>query len=246
MDRQEIILVGAYKDFISDKHFYVDASSEQEISAILVGLSDHVEPYIYRFSGIDTSKADSLISGVRDGMEGVTSFLKSLKRDSLLPAANGKNTMLPIVESYVLNRLFKKAGISFKPATTTTAVAEIEKPEDVIAFIGNCKGWFSAKKMSVDDKTQDWEVAGILSGINHSIVNKSFEFAGMKGEVGTKGRKSFGNLVTALLELSNPDPYTVCRTCENFGYKPYATPEILMDEYPDIKPPKVKGRKPKG
>ena len=245
MDREEIILVGEYKNFKADKHFYVDNLSEQELSGLLVQLSEHIEPFIYQFSGIDTKKIDVLVPVLSD-LSAVGTFLKSFKRDTLLSAAQNKSTMFPIAESYLLNQLFKKAKISFKPTYTTSISSEIEKPEDTIAFIGNCKGWFSAKKMSVNASTQDWEVSGILSGINHTLVNKAFEFVKMNEVVGSKARKSFGNLATALLNIDSTNPYLICRTCENFGYKPYATPEILMDEYPDIKKPKVKGRKPKG
>ena len=245
MDREEIILVGEYKNFKSDKHFYVDNSSEQDIAGILVELSDFVEHYVYQFSGVDTTKVDSLIK-VGSGLQSVCEFLKSFKRDTLLPAAQNKSKMLPIAESYLVNQTLKKAGVAFKPNANSSIKPEIEKPEDVIAFIGNCKGWFAAKKLGVDEKTQDWEVSGILAGINHTIVNKSFDFSGLKSGEGAGGRKSLGSLATALSQIDGTNPYAVCKTCEGFSIKPYASPEMLMNEYPDIKPPKVKGRKPKG
>jgi len=245
MDREEIILVGEYKNFKSDKHFYVENAKEADVAGILVELSDFIEPFVYQFSGIDTQKIDSLIK-VGDGLQASCEFLKSLKRDTLLPAAQNKSTMLPIAESYLVNQTLKKSGVAFKPKTSTSIKPEVEKPEDVIAFIGNCKGWFAAKKLGVDAKTQDWEVSGILAGINHTIVNKSFDFVGLKSGEVAGGRKSLSSLATALSQVDASNPYAVCKTCEGFSIKPYASPEMLMDEYPNIKRPKVKGRKPKG
>ncbi|MBS3067916.1 DUF2666 family protein [Candidatus Micrarchaeota archaeon] len=245
MDREEIILTGEYKNFKSDRNYYVKEAQNNDIAAILIELSEFIEPYVYQFAGIDTKKIDPLIKAGQ-GLQSVCEFLKSFKRDLLLPGAQNKTTMLPIAESYLLNQLLKKAGVSFKPVVSTSFKPEVEKPEDMIAFIGNCKGWFSAKKLGIDEKTQDWEVAGILSGINHTLVNKSFDFAGMKSGEGAGGRKSLSSLANALSQVDANNPYAVCKTCEGFNIKPYASPEMLMDEYPDIKKPKVKGRKPKG
>lgn len=244
MDHEEIILIGSYKHFNADKHFYVDNASEQDLSAVLVQLSNYIEPYIYEFSGIDTKKIDTLIPPV-SGLPAVCAFLKTVKRDMLLPAAQGKSTMMPIAESYLLNTLFKRAGIEFKPPLSTALKPEVEKPEGLIAFIGNCKGWFAAKKMSVEKNTENWEVAGILSGINFTIVNKSFDFLKSTGST-KEGRKSLNSLADALLQVNPSNVYEICKTCEGFGIKPYAAPQMLMAQYPDIKPPKVKGRKPKG
>lgn len=244
MEQEEVILVGEYKDFISDRHYYVGNASAQDIAGILVQLSDLIEPFIYRFSGIETAKIDSVLN-VGQGLASVCEFIRSFKRDMLLPAAQNKSTMLPIAESYFIGQLLKRAGVAFKPAAAASIRPQAEKPGDVIAFIGNCKGWFAVKKLSVDAKTHDWEVAGILSGINNTIVAKAFDFAGIKTDVRSMGRKSLGNLADALSAIEEKNPYVVCRTCENFGYKPYASPEMLAEEYPDIKPPRMKGRKPK-
>lgn len=243
MDHEEIILLGEYKNFKSDKHYYVEKAQNSDIAGLLVELSNSIELQAYQFSGIDTKKIDS-IAKVEKGLTAVVNFLKSFKRDSLLPAANNKSKMLPIAESYLINQLLKNAQVNFKPNIKSAIKPETEKPEDQIAFIGNCKGWFAAKKLSIDSKTEDWEVSAILSGINYTLINKSFDFADLKGNT-KSGRKSLGNLTNALSEINENDAYAVCKTCEGFGYFPYATPQILMDEYPGVKPPKVKGRKAK-
>jgi len=244
MDGGEIILTGEYNQFRSEKRFNTDKASERDISAILVSLSNDIEPYTYQFAGIDTKKIDVLIN-VEKGLSAAVEFLRTFKRDSLLPAAQNKKTMVPIAENYLLNQLFTRAGVAFKPTDSTSIKPEIEKPEDQILFVGNCKGWFSVKKLSINGKTQDWEVSGILAGINHTLVNKAFDFVGSSGEAVSGGRKSFGNLADALGRTEN-DPYAITKTCENFNYKPYAAPDMLTEEYPGIKPPRVKGRKPKG
>lgn len=245
MDREEIILLGQYKGFRSDKHFYVDKASEEDIVGVLVQLSDDIEPYVYQFSGIDRKKIDAMTK-VGKGLSSVVKFLENIKRDDLLPAAQNKKTMMPIAESYLLNRTLKQAGVAFKPKASTSIKPETEKPEDQIMFVGNCKGWFAVKKLTMNAKTQDWEVAGILSGINHTIVNKAFQFSNASCSTGAGGRKSLGNLIKALGRVDENNPYAIAKACESVGYKPYAAPDMLTNEYPDIKPPKVKGRKPKG
>ncbi len=244
MGREEIILVGEYKNFKSDRHYYVDNAQNSEVAALLIEISNYIEPYVYQFSGIDTKKIDEMIN-VGNDLPSVISFLKSVKRDSLLSAARDKATMVSIVESYLVNSALKKAGVAFKPSAINSIKPETEAVSGMIAFIGNCKEWFAAKKLTVNEKTEDWEVAGILSGINHTIVNKSFGFVAMTGNA-KSGRKSLNSLADALTTIDQNNPYEICKTCEGFGIKPYAAPEMLTNEYPDIKPPKVKGRKPKG
>lgn len=239
----ELILLGDYKTFKVAERYNLKTVEVKDMAGLLVKVSNIIEPFVYEFSGIDIKKIDSLIT-VGKGMSAVCSFLKSLKRDSLLPACNGKTTMLPIAESYLLNKLLTKAGVSFKPVINCSLKPEAQKAKDQVVFIGNYKGWLAIKKLGVTPKTEDWEVSGILSSINFTIVNKSFGFAGLSGNA-SSGRKSFGNLALELEKIDATNPYLVCKTCEGFGIKPYASPEMLMDEYPDIKPPKVKGRKPK-
>ena len=112
------------------------------------------------------------------------------------------------------------------------------------------------KKLSINEKTEDWEVSALLCGINHTIVNKAFEFSGVEtdddlvSKIASGKRKSFGNLLVALEQLATnltgdklKDAYLVCKVCETVGYKLYASPEMLMKAYPSVKPPKVKKKK---
>lgn len=240
----EIIILGDYKQLNIGEHYNLKNASANDVAAILVKVSSSIEPYVYEFAGIDTRKVDSLIT-VSPGLKSVCAFLRAFKRDMLLPAAQGKSTMLSIAEGYLINRLLTNAGVAFKPVFNTSIKPETEKATSQAVFIGNYKGWVAIKKLGINPKTEDWEVAGILSGINHTIINKAFDFAGASGTA-ESGRKSYNNLAIALEKIDEKNAYLVCKTCEGFSYKPYAAPEMLMDEYPGIKPPKVKGRKPKG
>jgi hypothetical protein len=189
------------------------------------------------------------------GISGIISFLDT-NSPGTIKQAIGKNLLKPelvtAAESYLFNRLLSKAGVDFKPKGEAALAATEEKTEDFIGFIGKFGNWISIKKLGLE-KVQDYEVSGILSGINHTAVNKAFDFAGMKDDSGSvmKGkRKSYGNLTDSLKDLegklSGDDAMTVCRVFEGIGFRPYASPEMLTAAYPDIKPPKVKGRKPKG
>jgi hypothetical protein len=77
----------------------------------------------------------------------------------------------------------------------------------------------------------------------------------MKADVGgivSGKRKTLGNLCAALSALEpklsggREDACMVAKVMEEVGYRPYASPDMLTAAYPDIKPPKMKGRKPKG
>jgi hypothetical protein len=165
--------------------------------------------------------------------------------------------LLPAAESCFLNSILVKAGVPFKPAPgEVTVKPAAEQPGDVIAFIGKFGQWVAIKKLGLE-KAQEYEVSAILAGINHTIVNKAFDFSGVVRDdaliasVSAGKRRSLGNLGMCLRELEgklrsdDSDAYAVCKVFETLGYKPYASPEMLRDAHPDIKPPKVKGRKPK-
>jgi hypothetical protein len=165
--------------------------------------------------------------------------------------------LLPAADSYFFSRLLASAGVQYKVAAPPSCKPEGEKIEDFVGFVGKFGSWIAIKKLGLEN-AQDYEVSGILAGINHTAVNKAFDFAGVKKDdalvasaAGGK-RRSYGNVALALKEIepklsgSAGDAYVVCKALETLGYKPYASPEMLSNAHPDIKPPKVKGRKPKG
>lgn len=257
----EIIFSGSYKDFKFGVHFNLDGRQESEVAKVLGYISSSIEPYAFRFSGIDTKMIEDFAKPAGKGIPAIYGFLESnpqAKIRNSLAKALPDPKLLPAAESCFFNRMLSKAGAEFKiSASEPPLKASGEKLEDQIAFIGKYKSWIAIKKLSLDD-VKDYEVSGILSGINHSIVNKAFDFAGMNKDDAavssiTKGkRKSYGNLVLCLRELeskltgSADDAYVVCKVMETLGYRPYASPGMLTNAHPDIKPPKVRGRKPKG
>ncbi|MDD5171897.1 MAG: DUF2666 family protein [Candidatus ainarchaeum sp.] len=256
----EIIFTGAYKDFKLGIRFDLSGKEPKDAACALGYVSSKIEPYAFAFSGIDTKRIDEFAKPGGKGVGGVAAFLEKNPAGAMrekLSTAMKRPELMSVAGSYLINQLLVKAGVQFKIMPSPAVAPKEEKIEDFIGLIGNYKGWIAIKKLGLEN-VQDYEVSGILSGINHTIVNKAFDFAGMKKDDAAvdsvvKGkRKSYGNLATALRELETKltgapdDAYVVCKVCENLGYKPYASPEMLTAAYPDIKPPKVKGRKPKG
>jgi len=254
----ELIFTGQYKDFRLGMRFDLSGKEPKDVAAALSYISERIEPAAFAFSGIDTKKVAEFAKPAGKGVGAVAAFFEKNPAGAIrgtLGSAMKNPALMSVAESYLLNQLLMNAGVPFKAASSAITPKE-ERIEDFIGLIGNYKGWIAVKKLGLE-KVQDYEVSGILSGINHTIVNKAFDFAGMKddalvGSVASGKRKSYGNLGAALKELepkltnTPDDAYIVCKVCENVGYKPYASPEMLTNAHPDIKPPKVKGRKPKG
>jgi len=257
----EIIFSGSYKDFRLSVRYGLDGKNEQDVAAILNDISSRIEPFAYKFSGIDTKKVSDFADPGGTGLDAVCSFLERTPAGMIkgsLSKAVPKPELMDAAESYFLNRLLTKADVRFKaPQAAPPLNGEDEGLGDTIAFIGKYKSWISIKKLGLEG-AQDYEVSGILSGVNFSIVNKAFDFSGNKtgpeaAESISKGkRRSIGNIALCLKDLAErskgakPDPYLVLKVLDNLGYKPYASPDMLTDAYPDIKAPKVRGRKPKG
>jgi len=260
----EIIFTGEYKDFRFGARFEVTGKSGKDVARILDHISARIEPYAFRFSGIDTKMIDDMAAPAGKGIPAVYGFFENhppRELSTMLRKAVPDPALMPAAESYLLNTLLKNAGVGFKATDGQTEIrAEDEKPEDVIAFIGRYGQWIAVKKLGLD-KVQDYEVSGILSSVNHTLVNKAFDFAGIKKDdalvdsIASGKRRSYGNLGMCLREMeakstavtSDADQaYVICKIFEKLGYKPYASPGMLTEAHPDIKPPKVRGRKPKG
>ena len=253
LGEDEVVFSGKYKDFRLGVRYDVSQKDEKEVASILGHISSRIEPYAYSFSGIDTKAIEGFIRMDGKGIAAVADYLDNnssewnkwikgtLKEPKLMPAAN----------SYLFNRLLDKAGVSFKVNTPPTITPENEDTSDVIAFIAKYKDWVAIKKLGLE-KVKDYEVSGILGGVNYTAVNKAFDFADMEKnddrvQSVIKGkRKSLGNAVLCLKELEGSDPYVVCKVLEELGFRPYASSHMLVDAHPDVKPPKVRGRKPKG
>jgi hypothetical protein len=258
--RDEIIFTGAYKDFKLGLRYDLSGASERDVGALLAHLSERIEPYAFRFSGIDTVKIDAVIDVSKAGIGPVCEFLEGMGPGAIKEAlgkALPDPKLMPAAESYLINRLLSKALVAFKTRSSEPVKGNDEKIGDFIGLIGKHGKWVAIKKLGMEN-VADYEVSAILSGINHTIVNKSFDFAGIikddaSVESAVKGkRRSLGNIASALrgiqpkLDGTEGDAYRICKTLEALGYKPYASPEMLTNAHPDIKPPKMKGRKAKG
>jgi hypothetical protein len=246
----EIIFTGAYKDFKLAVHFDLSGKEPMDVAAVLAYISETIEPFAFKFSGIDTAAVDKLAGVNGKGSGAAVAALESRSptelRGALLKAAR-EPALYSAAEAYFVNRLLSNAGVAFKASPPLAIKPSEEEIADFIGFVGKYGNWVAVKKLGLE-KVQDYEVSGILAGINHTVVNKAFDFAGSaKGgaAIAAGKRKSFGNLLQCLRELGGKDTYVVCKSLEAIGYKPYASPEMLTDAHPDIKPPKVKGRKPK-
>ncbi len=259
--QDEIIFSGAYKDFKLGVKYDMTGKTPEQAAFVLAQISAKIEPFAYRFAGLGIDAISRFANPKGSGLQAVCGFFESTPPGTIketLSKSIPKPELMSAAESYLLNQLLTKAGVMFKAQVHESAIeAEDEEPGDTIAFIGKYKEWVAIKKLCLEN-AQEYEVSGILSGINHSIVNKAYEFSGSKkDEVGaeaiSKGRRrSLGNIPLALKDLSEksgagaPEPYLVMKALDNLGYKPYASPDMLTAAYPDIKPPKVRGRKPKG
>jgi hypothetical protein len=251
----EIVFTGAYKDFKLGVKYDVSGKSEKDVSASLVDISAAIEPHAFALSGIDIKAIGRFVSFSGKGLGGVCDYLNNSSSEWNKWAKENiaKKELMPIAESYLFNLLLRKAGVSFKSAGNSPVKPQSEEIGDVIAFIGRYGKWVAIKKLGLD-KVRDYEVSGILSGINYTAVNKGFDFSGTGREddkvnaIAKGKRKSLGNALSCLEEVKSEgeSPYLVCKVLETVGYRPYASSHMLTSAYPDIKPPKVKGRKPKG
>jgi len=260
----EIILCGAYKDFRKELRYGLGPADETEVAHVLGAVCDAVEPHAFSFSGIDMAGIKAYAKPSGTGLPAVLAFLKSRPQGEIKGALRKfcpVPELLPAAESCFFNFLMAEAKVSFRMGDSIARPATQPSKEpagDVIAFVGKYKSWISIKKLSLE-KARDWEVSAILGAINNTAVAKAFDYSGaakddaLVSKAASGKRKSYGNLVEAL-EAAVPglkgdrlaDAYVICRVFETIGYKPYASPEMLMEAHPEVKPPKTRGRKPKG
>jgi len=256
----EVLFLGKFKDFDFCVRFDLTGKAETDVAFALASINQGIEETAFRFSGIDCEKVRNLVTVNGGGLNAAVNFLSSTKpgglRSSLLSACKNE-LLLSVAECYFFNQLFEKSRVPYKitPSMVSSSLKPTsEKPEDQIVLMGRFEKakWIAIKKLSLDPKTEDWEVSGILSGINNTIVHKAFNFANASGTpFAVAGRKSLGNVVEALKKFvpsgnAINDAYALNMTMENLGYKPYANPGMLSAAHPGIKGVKLKGRKPKG
>ncbi len=255
---EEIIFFGKYKDFGLSVRFNLNKAEDKDVVAALLFISEKIEEPAYRFSGVDLKKVDEVAKKC-SSIEEVISYLDANPIRKMLEPSVTNKKLMPAAESYFFNLLLNKSGIKTKPQVESKIKPEQVKEEGRIGLIGRYGDWTAIKKLSLNDVDEDWEVSGILSGINHSIVNKALELSckdyaevEKKAKSAAKGkRKSIAAAAEALEGIKNEldsecGPLLLTKTLEELKYYVYITPFVLVDAYPDLKPPKPRGRTPKG
>jgi hypothetical protein len=259
----EIIISGAYKDFKKELRYGLASADDAEVAKVLGAVCDAIEPYAFAFSGINVPGIKAYAKPSGTGLKAVADFLKNNpqagikeKLKSFCPVPE----LMPAAESCFFNLLMSEAKVSFRMGDSIakpSIAPSKEEAGDVIFFVGKYKSWISIKKLGLEG-AKEYEVSAVLAGITHTATNKAFDLSGVQKDdalvsKATSGkRRAYGNLSDALNiilpELKNDrlaDAYVICKTFEAIGFKPYASPEMLSSAHPDIKPPKVRGRKPK-
>ena len=213
MNTDEIIFCGAYKEFRLGIRFDMAGKSPEEAARALIYVSSRIEPHAYRFSGLNTAVIEDIVSGFSgSGVPAVYGFLDSHPTKELkemLAKSVPDSALLTVAESCLFNSMLTKAGVPFKAAEPKPqTIPTDEKIEDFIGFVGKCGTWLAIKKLGLE-KVKDYEVSGILSGINNTALNKAFDFSGAKKDfalvnaIAAGKRKSYGNLGMAL-RISRP------------------------------------------
>ncbi|MDD5337013.1 MAG: DUF2666 family protein [Candidatus ainarchaeum sp.] len=258
----EVLFSGKYRDWEYTVRFDLDNASREDVAYALSYIHANIEDKAFCHSGIDCAMIENAIPK-GNGLNDAIAFLETKKpaewKAFLLKAA-GKEGLLAVAETKFVSMLLCKNNVNAKMCSpmfaSTLKPQKQELLEGQIAFIGRYKDWVAIKKMGLTEKTQDYEVAGILSTINSTLVRKSFDFMGPDRNLEdiaaqiTKGkRKSFVNLAVALKEVSQSmngeavhDAYLLKCVFENLGFAPYANVEALVPAYPDLKVSKPRGR----
>ncbi len=258
----EIIFSASYKNWVFSERFDLSNASEQDVAYALAHIREHIENEAFCRSGVDCEGIEAAIPE-GNGMHDLIKVLESRKpwewKEFLLKFA-GKEELLPVAEAKLVCALLKKNGISAK--IESSMIKSLLKPqkqelfEGQVAFIGRYKDWMAIKKLGVDETTRDYEISGILSAINTTLVGKSFDFLHPDrsvesiAEAATRGkRKSFINLSQALRQVEPSlagdrirASYLLKCVFEKLGFAPYANVEVLTAAYPDLKVPKPRGR----
>jgi len=252
----EIILYENYGKIESMHHYDLTGVNEKQVVLVLANTSEYIERKGYEFAGINVGEFDKFISEKSKTHKTIDEFIELEKKkvNKFVKTIIPTSRHMQIAESYVINRLFETYAIPRKihPKEVNAKLpkeVKCEMNEKRIAFIGHYKKWMVVKKLTTE-KAENWELSGILSSINFTCVNASFKFLKVE-EPTIKKRKHKWDTILEVLEESNKikDKFAkalfISRNLENARYSPYLQPRILIKAYPDIKPPKPRGRLPK-
>ena len=247
----EIIFSGKYKELNYNVRYGLKGAGEKEVAGALCEVIKTIGPFAYQFSEIDYKKVEEIAAKAGKDLKTIAKYIKENSVRKQLEGTVKEPKLVTASESYFFNRVLANAGIDLLPDVNCSIKPETEKVEGQVVFVGKYEKWMAIKKLALEGAV-DWEVSGILSGINQTAVNKAFEFAGETEEIKLpKKRKSFSAAADLLenIELGTDktkNAYIVVKSLEKLGYAPYANPAMLKPAHPEIKIPKPKGRMPKG
>jgi len=245
----EIIFSGKYKELNYNVRYALKDKSEKEVAGALCEVIKTIEPFAYHFSEIDFRKVETIAAKAGNDLKSIARYIRENSIRKQLEGTVKEPKLVTASESYFFNRVLVEANILLIPDIPNTIKPETEKVEGQVVFVGKYGKWMAIKKLALEG-VKDWEVSGILSGINQTAINKAFEFAGETEEVKfTKKRKSFSAAADLLEDLAGKlgddrtkNAYMVVKSLEKLGYAPFAHPGMLTAAHPDIKPPKPRGR----
>lgn len=243
--------------------FDLSNASEKDVAYAAALCSEKIDALAFAYSGINTAVLDKELakySGKGPKEAGKALLAAKSLREAFKDSIDDKPALLPAAECYFFSKLPSKFG--FSPKLTPGMVTSSIKPKSFtpgarIALISKYREWVAIKKLSIEPGVEKWEYAGILAGINETLVRKAFDFAGLdrarldaKAASLTKGkRKSYQAIGEALQGIDGSPAeiaYLYNSILSTFEILPYANRPMLSKEYPEIKGPSMRGRKPKG
>ena len=242
--------------------FDLSKASEKDAAYAAAYCSERICTLAFRYSGINIQILDrelSKYSGKGPKEAGAALLAAKSLREAMKDGA-GKLTLVPACESYFFAKFAERFGFSAKILPSmlqSTLKPKPFPPGPRIALAAKYRQWIAIKKLALEDGVEGWEYAGILAGINETLVKKAFDFAGLdQAELDAKAaqltkakRKSYQSIAEAIQGIEGPTAetaYLYSSILSTFGILPYSNRAMLSKEYTEIKGPKMRGRKPKG
>jgi hypothetical protein len=242
--------------------FDFSSASEKDAAYAISYCSERIDALTFAYSGIEVQaldKALSKYSGKGPKEAGATILSAKSLREVFKDAVNDKNTLLPVAECYFFSKFPGRFG--FSPKINPGMFPSTIKPKSFapgsrISLVSKYKDWVAIKKLFLEPNMHKWEIAGILAGINETLVKKAFDFAGLdkikldaKAAALTKGKKKSYSAIGEALQGIDGSPaeaaYLYNSILSTLEILPYANRAMLSKEYPEIKGPRMRGRKPK-
>ncbi|MDD2655603.1 MAG: DUF2666 family protein [Candidatus ainarchaeum sp.] len=242
--------------------FDFSSASEKDVAYAISYCSEKIDALTFAYSGIEVQALDKALSkysgkGPKEAGAAILS-VKSL-REVFKDAIDDRPALISVAGCYFFSKLPGRFGFSpkIRPDMAQSSIQpKLFAPGTRISLVSKYKDWVAIKKLFLEPDMQKWEIAGILAGINETLVKKAFDFAGLdkakldaKAAALTKGKRksyqSIGEAVKGIEGTPAEAAYLYNSILSTFEVLPYANRPMLSKQYPDIKGPKMRGRKPK-